>query len=79
MLDEFARYTALQRDQMPLAMLLVYLKRKGFVQLNQIWRSWGPPAGTILNRPPSSISWTSWRGWGSGHGEENPPLSPCRG
>jgi len=29
MLDEFARYTALQRDQMPLAMLLVYLKRKG--------------------------------------------------
>jgi len=49
MLDEFARYTALQRDQMPLAMLLVYLKRKGgFVQLNQIWRELGPTGGGPL-------------------------------
>ena len=58
MLDEFARYTALQRDQMPLAMLLVYLKRKGgFVQLNQIWRELGPTGGgpfwnqtTLINK-----------------------------
>ena len=58
MLDEFSRYTALQRDQMPLAMLLVYLKRKGgFVQLNQIWRELGPTGGgpfwnqtTLINK-----------------------------
>jgi len=58
MLDEFARYTALQRDQMPLAMLLVYLKRKGgFVQLNQIWRELRPTGGgpfwnqtTLINK-----------------------------
>ncbi|GAB6266726.1 MAG: hypothetical protein STSR0001_21730 [Methanothrix sp.] len=58
MLDEFALYTALQRDQMPLAMLLVYLKRKGgFVQLNQIWRELGPTGGgpfwnqtTLINK-----------------------------
>jgi len=58
MLDEFVRYTALQRDQMPLAMLLVYLKRKGgFVQLNQIWRELGPTGGgpfwnqtTLINK-----------------------------
>lgn len=57
-MDEFARYTALQRDQMPLAMLLVYLKRKGgFVQLNQIWRELGPTGGgpfwnqtTLINK-----------------------------
>jgi hypothetical protein len=57
-LEEFARYTALQRDQMPLAMLLVYLKRKGgFVQLNQIWRELGPTGGgpfwnqtTLINK-----------------------------
>ena len=58
MLDEFSRYTALQRDQMPLASLLVYLKRKGgFVQLNQIWRELGPTGGgpfwnqtTLINK-----------------------------
>ena len=58
MLDEFARYTALQRDQMPLASLLVFLKRKGgFVQLNQIWRELGPTGGgpfwnqtTLINK-----------------------------
>jgi len=58
MLDEFARYAALQRDQMPLASLLVYLKRKGgFVQLNQIWRELGPTGGgpfwnqtTLINK-----------------------------
>ena len=57
-MDEFARYTALQRDQMPLAMLLIYLKRKGsFVQLNQIWRELGPTGGgpfwnqtTLINK-----------------------------
>jgi hypothetical protein len=43
MLDEFVRYSALQRDQAPLASLLIYLKRKGgFVQLNEIWRENGP-------------------------------------
>lgn len=58
MLDEFARYIALQRDQAPLASLLIYLKRKGgWVQLNGIWREMGPTAGgpfwnqtTLLNK-----------------------------
>jgi len=58
MLDEFSRYSALQRDQLPLASLLVYLKRKGgFVQLNQIWRELGPTGGgpfwnqtTLINK-----------------------------
>jgi len=46
MLDEFARYCAMQRDQSMLASLLVYLKRKGgFVQLNSIWRELGPTSG----------------------------------
>ncbi len=46
MLEEFARYCALQRDQSMLASLLVYLKRKGgFVQLNLIWRELGPTSG----------------------------------
>jgi hypothetical protein len=58
MLDEFIRYSALQRDQAPLATLLIYLKRKGgFVQLNQIWRENGPTGGgpfwnqtTLINK-----------------------------
>jgi hypothetical protein len=58
MLEEFGRYSALQRDQAPLASLLVYLKRKGgFVQLNQIWRELGPAGGgpfwnqtTLINK-----------------------------
>jgi hypothetical protein len=58
MLDEFVRYSAMQRDQAPLASLLIYLKRKGgFVQLNQIWRENGPTGGgpfwnqtTLLNK-----------------------------
>jgi hypothetical protein len=58
MLEEFARYSALQRDQAPLAALLVYLKRKGgYVQLNQIWRDLGPTGGgpfwnqtTLINK-----------------------------
>ncbi len=58
MLDEFARYSALQRDQAPLASLLIYLRRKGgYVQLNQIWREMGPAAGgpfwnqtTLINK-----------------------------
>lgn len=58
MLDEFARYSALQRDQAPLASLLIYLRRKGgFVQLNWIWREMGPTAGgpfwnqtTLINK-----------------------------
>jgi hypothetical protein len=58
MLDEFIRYSALQRDQAPLASLLIYLKRKGgYVQLNQIWRDNGPAAGgpfwnqtTLMNK-----------------------------
>ena len=58
MLDEFIRYSALQRDQAPLASLLIYLKRKGgFVQLNQIWREMGPTGGgpfwnqtTLINK-----------------------------
>jgi hypothetical protein len=46
MLDEFRRYSSLQRDQAPLAHLLVYLRRNGgFVQLNQIWRELGPSGG----------------------------------
>jgi hypothetical protein len=58
MLDEFARYSALQRDQAPLASLLIYLRRKGgYVQLNWIWREMGPTAGgpfwnqtTLINK-----------------------------
>jgi hypothetical protein len=58
MLDEFAGYTALQRDQRPLASLLIYLRRKGgYVQLNQIWREMGPTGGgpfwnqtTLINK-----------------------------
>jgi hypothetical protein len=58
MLDEFSRYAAMQRDQSPLASLLVYLKRKGgYVQLNQIWREMGPTGGgpfwnqtTLINK-----------------------------
>jgi len=58
MLDEFVRYSALQRDQAPLASLLIYLKRKGgYVQLNQIWRENGPTGGgpfwnqtTLMNK-----------------------------
>lgn len=58
MLDEFASYCALQRDQAPLASLLIYLKRKGgYVQLNQIWRDLGPTGGgpfwnqtTLINK-----------------------------
>lgn len=58
MLDEFIRYIALQRDQAPLASLLIYLKRKGgSVQLNQIWRENGPTGGgpfwnqtTLINK-----------------------------
>ncbi|MHC1688466.1 MAG: hypothetical protein AB9879_12220 [Methanothrix sp.] len=58
MLDEFAGYCALQRDQAPLASLLIYLKRKGgYVQLNQIWRELGPTGGgpfwnqtTLINK-----------------------------
>jgi hypothetical protein len=58
MLDEFNRYCALQRDQAPLAALLIYMKRKGgWVQLNQIWKELGPTAGgpfwnqtTLINK-----------------------------
>ncbi|MBN1235839.1 MAG: hypothetical protein JW999_07295 [Methanotrichaceae archaeon] len=58
MLDEFIRYSALQRDQAPLASLLIYLKRKGgWVQLNWIWREMGPTGGgpfwnqtTLINK-----------------------------
>jgi hypothetical protein len=58
MLDEFQRYCSLQRDQVPLASLLIYLKRKGgFVQLNQIWKDLGPSSGgpfwnqtTLINK-----------------------------
>jgi len=58
MLDEFRRYCSLQRDQVPLASLLIYLKRKGgFVQLNQIWKDLGPSSGgpfwnqtTLINK-----------------------------
>ncbi len=52
MLDEFKRYCSLQRDQAPLASLLIYLKRKGgFVQLNRIWKELGPRgAGAFLNQ-----------------------------
>jgi hypothetical protein len=46
MLEEFRRYCSLQRDQAPLAHLLIYLRRKGgFVQLNQIWKELGPSGG----------------------------------
>ena len=58
MLEEFERYCSLQRDQAPLAALLIYLKRKGgLVQLNQIWKDLGPTAGgpfwnqtTLINK-----------------------------
>ena len=58
MLDEFSRYSALQRDQAPLASLLIYLRRRGgYVQLNQIWREMGPTGGgpfwnqtTLINK-----------------------------
>jgi hypothetical protein len=58
MLDEFRRYCTLQRDQKPLASLLIYLKRKGgFVQLNQLWKDLGPSSGgpfwnqtTLINK-----------------------------
>ncbi len=58
MLEEFRRYCSLQRDQAPLASLLVYLRRKGgFVQLNQIWKDLGPSGGgpfwnqtTLINK-----------------------------
>lgn len=58
MLDEFKRYCSLQRDQKPLATLLIYLKRRGgWVQLNQIWKDMGPTGGgpfwnqtTLINK-----------------------------
>jgi hypothetical protein len=58
MLDEFKRYCSLQRDQKPLASLLIYLKRRGgWVQLNQIWKDLGPTGGgpfwnqtTLMNK-----------------------------
>lgn len=58
MLDEFKRYCSLQRDQKPLASLLIYLKRRGgWVQLNQIWKDMGPTGGgpfwnqtTLINK-----------------------------
>jgi hypothetical protein len=58
MLDEFRRYASLQRDQAPLASLLIYLKRKGgWVQLNHIWKDLGPSGGgpfwnqtTLINK-----------------------------
>src|SRR5512139_2675534 len=58
MLDEFERYCSLQRDQAPLASLLIYLKRKGgWIQLNGIWRDLGPSSGgpfwnqtTLINK-----------------------------
>ncbi len=58
MLEEFRRYCSLQRDQAPLASLLIYLKRSGgWVQLNQIWRDLGPGGGgpfwnqtTLINK-----------------------------
>lgn len=58
MLDEFERYCSLQRDQGPLASLLIYLKRKGgWIQLNQIWKDLGPTSGgpfwnqtTLINK-----------------------------
>jgi len=58
MMEEFKRYCSLQRDQKPLASLLIYFKRKGgWVQLNQIWRDLGPSSGgpywnqtTLINK-----------------------------
>lgn len=58
MLEEFRRYSSLQRDQAPLAALLVYLKRNGgWVQLNRIWKELGPTGGgpfwnqtTLINK-----------------------------
>lgn len=58
MLEEFRRYCSLQRDQAPLASLLVYLRRKGgWIQLNQIWKDLGPSGGgpfwnqtTLINK-----------------------------
>ncbi|MFB3766312.1 MAG: hypothetical protein ACE14P_13835 [Methanotrichaceae archaeon] len=58
MLDEFKRYCSLQRDQKPLAHLLIYMKRRGsWTQLNQIWKDLGPSGGgpfwnqtTLINK-----------------------------
>ncbi len=58
MLDEFKRYCSLQRDQKPLASLLIYLRRRGgWIQLNQIWKDMGPSGGgpfwnqtTLINK-----------------------------
>jgi hypothetical protein len=58
MFEEFKRYCALQRDQAPLAQLMIYLKRKGgWVQLNTIWKDLGPTSGgpfwnqtTLINK-----------------------------
>ncbi len=58
MLDEFKRYCSLQRDQKPLAFLLIYMKRRGgWVQLNQVWKDLGPSGGgpfwnqtTLINK-----------------------------
>ncbi len=58
MLDEFKRYCSLQRDQKPLAHLLIYMKRRGsWTQLNQIWKDLGPTGGgpfwnqtTLINK-----------------------------
>jgi len=58
MLEEFRRYSTLQRDQAPLAALLVYLKRNGgWIQLNRIWKELGPTGGgpfwnqtTLINK-----------------------------
>ncbi len=58
MLDEFKRYSSLQRDQKPLAFLLIYMKRRGgWVQLNQVWKDLGPSGGgpfwnqtTLINK-----------------------------
>lgn len=58
MLDEFKRYCSLQRDQKPLALLLIYMKRRGsWTQLNQIWKDLGPSGGgpfwnqtTLINK-----------------------------
>jgi hypothetical protein len=58
MLDEFRRYSSLQRDGKSLALLLIYLKRKGsWVQLNWIWKEMGPTGGgpfwnqtTLINK-----------------------------
>ena len=82
MLDEFARYSALQRDQAPLASLLIYLKRKGgYVQLNQIWREMGPTGGgpfwnqtTLINKLDKLERLEIVI-----HGAPHPALAPRRG